>query len=1690
MRASGGLVCQGIIDGTNGTDGYNTVVVPLYRRSASVLTDNNRPSGTLTYTFSTGRVTGASTYFNGWSQTIPTASANTKLYVIMAVARSQSDTDEIAATDWSTPVEYVADGMSSAPVFIYKRAAIQPTDKPADGAVYTFATGALTGTLNGWSTNIPATDNNHYPCWVRQAMAVSRGTTDTINADEWSNPATKLVEDGASITKKSETYRYATNNTGVCPAANSADWSTTKPTLLQKGYWLFTETTITWSDDSTTVLYTADRNPNDGVTGQDIIVDGATVMKYYVGDSNTTHPAEDSSDWKDLSQVTQTKGKWLWSKATTYYRKASSAADAHDAGYAVTYNVTYIALDGTTPEAARGIESVTEYYKATNSSTPMSKPSSDDGWSTDPNLSDLTNKWGESYKYLWNFEKVTYNKAPLVERTIPQIVAIWTKDGVIGASGRGIDSVQNYYKVTNSATTPSKPSTPGTDGWGTTPIAPGQGQYLWNYEVITWINPSGTTETDVQMIGYAGTNGTSITKASADTYRYAIGTSGITPPTSGWSATKPSTFDKNSWLWTETTIHWSDMSNTVLYSADRNPNDGLPGQDIIVDGATVMKYYVGTDNTTHPANDSSEWKDLSQVTQEQGKWLWSQATTYYRKASSAADAHDAGYAVTYNVTYIALDGTTPEAARGIESVTEYYKATNSSTPMSKPSSDDGWSTDPNLSDLTNKWGESYKYLWNFEKVTYNKAPLVERTIPQIVAIWTKDGVIGASGRGIDSVQNYYKVTNSATTPSKPSTPGTDGWGTTPIAPGQGQYLWNYEVITWINPSGTTETDVQMIGYAGTNGTSITKASADTYRYAIGTSGITPPTSGWSATKPSTFDKNSWLWTETTIHWSDMSNTVLYSADRNPNDGLPGQDIIVDGATVMKYYVGTDNTTHPANDSSEWKDLSQVTQEQGKWLWSQATTYYRKANSASGSHDAGSSINYNVNYISKDGKTGRGIQSITEYYQATNSNTARQKPSNESGWDTDPNLSNLTDKWGQSHKYLWNMEKTVYINVDGTTTTEYSIPQILAIWTKDGDAGHGIDSITNYYKVTNNSTVPSKPTTPGTGGWSTTPTAPNNGEYLWNYEVITWVNPSSTTETSVQMIGYAGANGDDAVTYKIVFTEAWAKVDASNTITARLRGYAYKIIGSTRTAMASATIRIGYILNDSSTYAEITTNSSGYFSEENWFNGDDYGPSGYSQGSQVIFAAIIVGTGIMCAEYVTMTFAGAKGDTGRMYYIAGEFPKKAPYTRTAKLCPVVYYGGEWWYLDVASATGSDTPSDSSSKWKKLENYGVVLTDAIFVKNFAQFGAAIITGDWLISVHGMIGNTYYGGNVESPDEYNDRAAYTYFDPAYPWGYDPFQLPVKNEEVETEQNTSWTRITDNFKLPAGTYTFNITCHVNSSDYMHLRLYNGDDTSDDLYLGGTGSDEAVTLTYTRTLTSSQNWNLRATMNASGENGYVVAVEVVPTDARFIPNYAVDLRTGKTYQSDAHIKGAIQCIGPTSKITIEDGVIRMFGAMSFPNIVLGVNEDGCAVLNFYDKNGNFKYGLGPDKIFENKSQAESMTLQYYNVDTVSDDCTSLVDSDYVMLYLYMFKNQLTNNLVTNGLYKYLAKIVAGVYGPGQYCANSSDAQNYDGKIIKYGYSSSVKLRDQDLYSNFEQNAVRYHHRTFKHVNWYVCRRT
>lgn len=184
--------------GVPGENGYSQAMVRLYKREAS------KPSidwsSTLTYTFATDTL---SPIPSGWSRGVP-ANNGQALYITLASAVSRTATDTIAPNEFSEPVELVEDGrdgadgvngqdgMNAATVFLYKRSPSTPS-KPTSALTYTFATGILSGTLSGWTQNVPGT--NGYPCYVIQATAVSSGATDTIAATEWSEVQV-LVEDG------------------------------------------------------------------------------------------------------------------------------------------------------------------------------------------------------------------------------------------------------------------------------------------------------------------------------------------------------------------------------------------------------------------------------------------------------------------------------------------------------------------------------------------------------------------------------------------------------------------------------------------------------------------------------------------------------------------------------------------------------------------------------------------------------------------------------------------------------------------------------------------------------------------------------------------------------------------------------------------------------------------------------------------------------------------------------------------------------------------------------------------------------------------------------------------------------------------------------------------------------------------------------------------------------------------------------------------------------------------------------------------------------------------------------------------------------------------------------------------------------------------------------------------------------
>lgn len=124
----------------------------------------------------------------------------------------------------------------------------------------------------------------------------------------------------------------------------------------------------------------------------------------------------------------------------------------------------------------------------------------------------------------------------------------------------------------------------------------------------------------------------------------------------------------------------------------------------------------------------------------------------------------------------------------------------------------------------------------------------------------------------------------------------------------------------------------------------------------------------------------------------------------------------------------------------------------------------------------------------------------------------------------------------------------------------------------------------------------------------------------------------------------------------------------------------------------------------------------------------------------------------------------------------------------------------------------------------------------------------------------------------------------------------------------------------------------------------------------------------------------------ASGTRTVTLA-DILPVLA-FVPVTAMDLATGAVRGADGNflldadgnvtVNGQLTTRGDSGSVQLRDGQALFYGLLPFPNIKLGVDDDGCAVLKFYDKDGNFCYDLGPEGI---STQLDSMIGRF--VETV-----------------------------------------------------------------------------------------------------------
>ena len=172
-----------------------------------------------------------------------------------------------------------------------------------------------------------------------------------------------------------------------------------------------------------------------------------------------------------------------------------------------------------------------------------------------------------------------------------------------GEDGRGIKGTPvSTYAQSTSGTTP--PTT-----WSDTRPNVPAGQYLWTRVVTTYTDDT-TSETQTPtLMGKEGTPGLGIKSKSIS---YAIDTSGNTPPTSGWQESIPNV-SANQYLWTKTTLVYTDDSKTEAYSVGKMGANGADAKLLYITASAENMVFNADDTpkTTQTINITAKLQNVT-----------------------------------------------------------------------------------------------------------------------------------------------------------------------------------------------------------------------------------------------------------------------------------------------------------------------------------------------------------------------------------------------------------------------------------------------------------------------------------------------------------------------------------------------------------------------------------------------------------------------------------------------------------------------------------------------------------------------------------------------------------------------------------------------------------------------------------------------------------------------------------------------------------------------------------------------------------------------------------------------------------------------------------------------------------------------------------------------------------------------
>lgn len=810
-----------------------------------------------------------------------------KYEIIRYTTGDTKETTPAVISMYSAPGENGSPGLSAATVFLYQRAtSASSITKPTGTLTYTFATGTLTGQLGSWEQSIPASNGN--PCFVIQATAIGTGDTDTISPSEWSN-ITELVSDGkdgeAGIGIKTTTIEYAVSDNGV--QFPQSGWQADIPEVSQ-GNFLWTRTTIEYTNNTSSVSYSVSKNGingADGSPGADGVGIKQTTISYVVSDSGTDIP---ETGWKETIDATGS-GQYLWTRTVIEYTDDTSSTS-----YSVSRNGTN-GIDG--KDGTDGRNSAVVYlYKRAESATI--------DWTDD---------------LIYNFET----------KSITNVPKGWYEEIPSGTA-------PIFVTAATASSNTSNDSIPSSE-WATPVILAQNGQNGQDGAPGT-DGTNGLNTASIFLYKRAATD-TGLTKPTANlTYTFATGE--ISGNLAGWSRTIPAS-DGNPCFSIQSTAVSSEATDTILpsewSSIVKLVEDGAPGQNGTdgkdgTDGTngvnTAIVYLYKRDaaaatidwTTTLTYNFTT--KKLVTVPAGWSSTIPSGTDPLYVTAATAASAENTDtitpdeWATPVILAQNGQDGSDGTDGVSITAVLNYYLATNVSTGVTRET--DGWT--PNIQTIS----PDKPYLWNYEEVKYSNT-LSTYTDPCIIGTYGAQGEQGSSGVGITSIVEYYALSTTTTRP-------TTGWSTDlPSMDATNRYLWNYSVITYTNgnTSGSV-TDALIIGVYGDsvlsveiqadNGTlfnakaTSTTLSADVY---LGVKQLTVSATGVVKDGATTMGQLNWFAKER-FTGNGTSTTFDLGLDILNATTNPKVEVTINGTTTTAFTVVDKDTirfnTAPADES--------------------------------------------------------------------------------------------------------------------------------------------------------------------------------------------------------------------------------------------------------------------------------------------------------------------------------------------------------------------------------------------------------------------------------------------------------------------------------------------------------------------------------------------------------------------------------------------------------------------------------------------------------------------------------------------------------------------------------------------------------------------------------------------------------